>query len=181
MTDCPRARLSIIAPLIAVLSILSARNTVDRASSRKTLVSSLDCRPELRDDPCLEFEPGTRYRYSNAGNNTAGRDHQGCKRDSLREIPGNPPHRPARDEGYDVLALGGSARSAGEGVQTKAGDTGLEEIPIGQLSYPLCDRARQPMPAGGPFSTAADLAILFARWSQTAAKLGASDISPNRP
>jgi CubicO group peptidase (beta-lactamase class C family) len=35
--------------------------------------------------------------------------------------------------------------------------TGLEEIPIRQLKYPLNDRSRQPMPAGGLFSTAADL------------------------
>lgn len=34
----------------------------------------------------------------------------------------------------------------------------LEETPITQLSYPLTDRKRQPMPAGGLFSTAADVA-----------------------
>ncbi len=36
--------------------------------------------------------------------------------------------------------------------------TDLEETPIGQLKYPLNDRTRQPMPAGGLFSTATDLA-----------------------
>jgi CubicO group peptidase (beta-lactamase class C family) len=34
---------------------------------------------------------------------------------------------------------------------------GLEEMPIAQLKYPLSDRKRQPMPAGGLFSTAADV------------------------
>jgi CubicO group peptidase (beta-lactamase class C family) len=34
----------------------------------------------------------------------------------------------------------------------------LEETPIDQLRYPLNDRSRQPMPAGGLFSTAHDLA-----------------------
>jgi CubicO group peptidase (beta-lactamase class C family) len=36
--------------------------------------------------------------------------------------------------------------------------TGLVETPIAQLKYPLDDRTRQPMPAGGLFSTARDLA-----------------------
>ena len=35
--------------------------------------------------------------------------------------------------------------------------TGLEETTIGQLKYPLNDRKRQPMPAGGLFSTADDV------------------------
>jgi CubicO group peptidase (beta-lactamase class C family) len=35
----------------------------------------------------------------------------------------------------------------------------LEETKIGQLTYPLNDRKRQPMPAGGLFSTAADLGV----------------------
>src|SRR6202034_952219 len=35
--------------------------------------------------------------------------------------------------------------------------TDLEETTIGQLKYPLHDRKRQPMPAGGLFSTADDL------------------------
>ena len=36
--------------------------------------------------------------------------------------------------------------------------TGLEETTVTQLKYPLNDRTRQPMPAGGLFSTAHDLA-----------------------
>jgi CubicO group peptidase (beta-lactamase class C family) len=35
--------------------------------------------------------------------------------------------------------------------------TGLEATTIGQLTYPLSDRKRQPMPAGGLFSTADDV------------------------
>jgi len=36
--------------------------------------------------------------------------------------------------------------------------TNLEETTVTQLKYPLDDRTRQPMPAGGLFSTARDLA-----------------------
>jgi CubicO group peptidase (beta-lactamase class C family) len=35
----------------------------------------------------------------------------------------------------------------------------LEETAISQLTYPLSDRKRKPMPAGGLFSTAADVAV----------------------
>ena len=35
--------------------------------------------------------------------------------------------------------------------------TGREAIPISELRYPLHDRARRPVPAGGLFSTAADI------------------------
>ena len=38
---------------------------------------------------------------------------------------------------------------------------GLEETPIGQLKYPLDDPGRQPMPAGGLFSTATDLSLFY--------------------
>jgi CubicO group peptidase (beta-lactamase class C family) len=38
-----------------------------------------------------------------------------------------------------------------------AGQTGLEEIPIEQLTYPLANRARGISPAGGLFSTAHDM------------------------
>src|SRR5262249_21437018 len=34
---------------------------------------------------------------------------------------------------------------------------GLEATTVGQLKYPLSDRKRQPMPAGGLFSTAEDV------------------------
>jgi CubicO group peptidase (beta-lactamase class C family) len=36
---------------------------------------------------------------------------------------------------------------------------GLREVPIGQLTYPLNNRKRGPMPAGGLFSTAADMGL----------------------
>ena len=39
-----------------------------------------------------------------------------------------------------------------------ADKNGLEETTIGQLTYPLTDRKRQPMPAGGLFSTGVDVA-----------------------
>lgn len=43
----------------------------------------------------------------------------------------------------------------------KPGDAGLEECRIDQRTYPLDDPRRQPMPAGGLFSTADDLSRLY--------------------
>ena len=105
----------------------------------------------------LQWEPGSKYQYSNAGINTAGR---------IIEVVGEMPYeeflekrlfeplgmkdttfRPDTDQ-VDRLA---------KSYKVKAGGAGLEEIPITQLRYPLEDRSRQPMPAGGLFSTAADL------------------------
>ncbi|MBI5396568.1 MAG: beta-lactamase family protein, partial [Verrucomicrobia bacterium] len=43
----------------------------------------------------------------------------------------------------------------------KPAKDGLEETTISQLKYPLNDRERQPMPAGGLFSTAADLSVFY--------------------
>ena len=42
--------------------------------------------------------------------------------------------------------------------RTNKEKTGLEEMEIDQLTYPLSNRARMPMPAGGLFSTASDVA-----------------------
>jgi CubicO group peptidase (beta-lactamase class C family) len=105
----------------------------------------------------LQSAPGTRYQYSNAGINAAGR---------IIEVAGGLPYeefmakrlfgplgmkdttfRPGRDQ------LGRLARSYRPGP----GGAGLQETTITQLSYPLDDPRRQPVPAGGLFSTAADV------------------------
>ncbi len=104
----------------------------------------------------LQFEPGTKYQYSNAGINTAGR---------IIEVVSKMPYETFLDTRLfkplgmtdttfwpsgDQLTRLAKAYRPGEGK--------LEAIPIGQLSYPLDDPGRRPMPAGGLFSTAADLA-----------------------
>ena len=106
----------------------------------------------------LEFEPDTKYQYSNAGINTAGR--------IIEVISGM-----AYEDFLDQRLLGPlgmkdttfrpskrqTARLA-KSYKPNAGETDLEETPIAQLRYPLDDRARQPVPAGGLFSTARDCA-----------------------
>jgi CubicO group peptidase (beta-lactamase class C family) len=106
----------------------------------------------------LQSEPGTKYQYSNAGINTAGR---------IIEVVSGTPYEDFLDKRlFGPLGMkdttfrpdAGQIRRLAKSYRPGAGGTGLEETTITQLRYPLDDRSRQPMPAGGLFSTAADLA-----------------------
>jgi CubicO group peptidase (beta-lactamase class C family) len=105
----------------------------------------------------LQFEPGSHYRYSNAGFNTAGR--------LIEVVSGLPYEEFMRRRLFTPLGMTDTtfwpndaqlARLA-KSYQPNADQTGLEETTITQLTYPLNDRRRQPMPAGGLFSTAGDV------------------------
>jgi len=104
----------------------------------------------------LESDPGTKYRYSNAGINTAGR---------IIEVVSEMPYEKFLDKRLfgplgmkdttfwpNEEQLGRLAKS----YKPNKDKTDLVETPISQLKYPLNDRKRYPMPAGGLFSTASD-------------------------
>lgn len=105
----------------------------------------------------LEAEPGTRYLYSNAGINTAGA--------IIEELGGLPYEAFLQQRLFDPLNLKDTtfwptraqqARLA-RAYKPNADQTALEETGIEQLSHPLDDPRRQPMPGGGLFSTALDV------------------------
>jgi CubicO group peptidase (beta-lactamase class C family) len=106
----------------------------------------------------LEFEPGSKYQYSNAGINTAGR---------IIEVASGMPFEAFMDQRlFGPLGMKDTtfrpndeqlARLA-KSYKASADKSSLEETPITQLKYPLSDRRRYPMPAGGLFSTADDVA-----------------------
>ena len=107
----------------------------------------------------LQWEPGTRYQYSNAGINTAAR--------ILEVVSGMPYERFLQRRLLGPLGMKDTtfwptekqARRIAKSYRPDASQTGLGEFPISQLIYPLSDRKhRYPMPAGGLFSTAADTA-----------------------
>ena len=107
----------------------------------------------------LTFEPGTRYEYSNAGINTAGR---------LIEVVGGMPYEAFLEKrlfgplGMKDTTFWPSAaqlKRLAKSYKPGPGNTGLEETPIGQMTYPLAERSRGPSPAGGLFSTAADVGL----------------------
>ena len=106
----------------------------------------------------LQFEPDTKYQYSNAGINTAGR--------IIEVVSGMPYEDFLQKSLFDPLGMKDTtfwpseeqvARLA-KAYKPNGSKNGLEEITVTQLKYPLSDRkARHPMPAGGLFSTAADV------------------------
>jgi len=107
----------------------------------------------------LQFPPDTRYEYSNAGINTAGR---------IIEVVSGQPYETFMDERlFGPLGMTDTTFWPSVAQLTRLAKTyrptadgaGLEEAPLAQLQHPLDDRAtRYPMPAGGLFSTAVDVA-----------------------
>ncbi|MFO0927850.1 MAG: serine hydrolase domain-containing protein [Gemmataceae bacterium] len=105
----------------------------------------------------LVYEPGSKYQYSNAGINTAGR---------IIEVVSRMPYEEFMHKRlFDPLGMKDTTFWPNEGQLARLAKAyrpgppgkGLMETPIGQLRYPLTDRTRQPMPAGGLFSTADDV------------------------
>ncbi|QEL15969.1 serine hydrolase domain-containing protein [Limnoglobus roseus] len=106
----------------------------------------------------LATEPGAKYQYSNAGINTAGR---------IMEVVSKMPYEDFLQKRlFDPLGMADTTfwpsesqvKRLAKSYKPGKGGTGLEELTVGQLRYPLGDRAhRFPMPAGGLFSTAADV------------------------
>ena len=107
----------------------------------------------------LTFQPGTSYAYSNEGIDTAAR--------IIEVVSGMPYEKFMQERLFDPLGMNDTtfwpnseqlsrlAESYKYDLQTKD----LVRVPIGQLTYPLNDRQhRFPMPAGGLFSTASDVA-----------------------
>jgi len=107
----------------------------------------------------LQWEPGTKYQYSNAGINTAAR---------VIEVVARMPYEEFMQKRlFDPLGMKDTTFWLNEEQVTRlaksyrpnAAKDNLDEFPIGQLIYPLTDRHRRfPMPAGGLFSTAEDTA-----------------------
>ena len=105
----------------------------------------------------LLFDPGSKYQYSNAGINTAGR---------IIEVVSGMPYEEFLDKRlFEPLGMKDTTFWPNEEQLTRlakaykpnARKNGLEATAVGQLQYPLNDRKRQPMPAGGLFSTAEDI------------------------
>ncbi len=106
----------------------------------------------------LQYEPGTKHVYSNAGINTAGR---------IIEVVSGMPYEVFLERRLcEPLGMKDTTfwpnqeqlKRLAKSYAPDAAKTGLTAITIGQLRYPLSDPTRHPMPAGGYFSTSADVA-----------------------
>jgi len=107
----------------------------------------------------LQFEPDSKYQYSNAGINTAGRIIEVVSGMKYEEFLDKRLFKPLGMK--DATFWPSTAQLKRLAKAYKSVKDGLEECPIEQLKYPLTDRERQPMPAGGVFATANDLSIFY--------------------
>jgi CubicO group peptidase (beta-lactamase class C family) len=105
----------------------------------------------------LLFEPGTKYQYSSAGINTAGRIIEVVSGTSYAEFLQQRLFEPLGMKDTTFWPKGDQLKRLVKSYKPSADKMGLAETTVTQLKYPLDDPGRQPMPAGGLFSTAADL------------------------
>ena len=123
------------------------------------LLSLKDSVKSFASEPLI-FQPGTSYSYSNEGIDTAAR--------IIEVVSGEPYEQFMQERLFTPLGMHDTtfwptpeqisrlAKSYRLDAQTKT----LVEQPVDQLTYPLDDHEhRYPMPAGGLFSTAADVSI----------------------
>jgi CubicO group peptidase (beta-lactamase class C family) len=105
----------------------------------------------------LKNEPDSTYDYSNAGINTAGR--------IIEVVSGMPYEDFLAERLFKPLGMSDTTlwpdeaqvRRLAKSYRPNAAKDALEELHIDQLTYPLSNRHRGPSPAGGYFSTAADM------------------------
>lgn len=106
----------------------------------------------------LDFEPGTKYQYSNAGINTAARIIEVVSQQSFESFLDKHILEPLGMNETSFWPSSAQVERVAKAYKPGKNNEGLEEISIDQLHYPLTDRTvRTPMPAGGLFSTAGDI------------------------
>ena len=110
----------------------------------------------------LDFEPDTKYQYSNAGINTAARIIEVVAGMSFEQFLDERLFKPLGMKDTTFWPNDEQAGRVAKSYKPGANKMGLEETKIDQVQYPLTDRVhRYPMPAGGLFSTAADMARFY--------------------
>lgn len=107
----------------------------------------------------LQFEPDSKYQYSNAGINTAARIIEVVTGQAYEKFMDERLFAPLGMRDTSFWLTPEQVERLAKSYRPDAAKTDLEEFKIGQLRYPLTDREhRFPMPAGGLFATAGDVA-----------------------
>lgn len=110
----------------------------------------------------LQFEPGTKYQYSNAGINTAARIIEVVSGQSFEQFLDERLFQPLGMTDTTFWPTEAQAARIAKAYKPGPNKQGLEVTPISQLYYPLTDRTQRfPMPAGGLFSTAHDVCRFY--------------------
>ena len=146
---------------ITVREILSHTSGMGFLNAKdKHIIDSAPLAESIKNDllePLL-FDPGTGYKYSNEGIDTAGR---------IIEIASKMPYEKFLEERlFSPLGMNDTTffpstaqlQRLARSYKTKKDKSGLEEAQIGYLKYPLDGPGRYPSPGGGLFSTAQDVA-----------------------
>lgn len=111
----------------------------------------------------LNFQPGTDYAYSNEGINTAARILEVVTGQSYEEFMQEKLFYPLGMKDTTFWPTKEQEGRIATSYKVDSATGQLVPMQIDQLTYPLSDRTRRyPMPAGGLFSTAVDVAT-FAR------------------
>ncbi len=106
----------------------------------------------------LLFDPGTGYKYSNEGIDTAGR--------IVEIVSGMPFEKFLQGRLFTPLGMVDTTffpstvqlQRLAKSYKANKGTNGLEATPVTYLKYPLAGAGRYPAPGGGLFSTAHDVA-----------------------
>jgi len=106
----------------------------------------------------LDFDPDSDYKYANAGINTAGRIIEVVSGMLYEDFLDQRLFKPLGMKDTTFWPNEEQLTRLAKSYRANKDKSDIEETPIGQLKYPLNDPTRQPMPAGGLFSTATDLA-----------------------
>ncbi len=107
----------------------------------------------------LLHEPESKYLYSNAGINTAGRIIEVVSGMKYEQFLDKRLFQPLGMKDTTFWPNAEQISRLAKSYKANKDKSDIEETPVGQLLYPLDDRVhREPMPAGGLFSTAADVA-----------------------
>jgi CubicO group peptidase (beta-lactamase class C family) len=109
----------------------------------------------------LRFAPGTRWEYSNVGINTLGRVVEVVSRTPYADFLEARILRPLGMKDTTFWPTEEQIERVAKSYKTRSDGKGLEEAGIPFLRGDLTSRMRTPFPAGGLFSTAADLARFY--------------------
>jgi CubicO group peptidase (beta-lactamase class C family) len=146
---------------VTVRDLLSHTSGMPFASAQETptldKLTLADAVKSYAKTPLL-FQPGAKYQYSNAGINTAGRIIEVVSGMSYEDFMDKRLFGPLGMKNTTFWPNEKQLERLAKSYKPNKDKTDLEETTIGQLKYPLNDRKRQPMPAGGLFSTASDVA-----------------------
>ena len=104
----------------------------------------------------LEHEPGSKYLYSNAGINAAGRIIEIVAGQPFQEFLAERLLRPLGMADTTFWPTAGQVARLPKVYKPNADQTAYEETPIVHFAYPLESAPRHPSPGGGLFSSARD-------------------------